>query len=549
MKTDKLATFLRAGLCVAFLRMIVLAVVLTPTMARAAAPEARMVGPGAVALVAISPKAVLASPEFELFPREVLAEWLNQQYGIEPTEIELMTAAFAVPTPAEPPLHLITLRFGAPYNPATVFATQRKNLPSQKIQGRAVWGTRDSRVQCVCFADDRHVMVGSYAMIEAALSEPAGGTGFETWLPALDPGSGLKAVILVDQLRPILGPILAQAPLPPPIADLRRVPSDVSTLLVAIQVNGQGTRLALDIVCNESTQADQTAKTLSQTIAFSREVALQSIQRNFSASPGMGPGADRYAERLLDYLFRRIVITVDKTKVRVRAEVPASVAIAGPAVAMVLPAMNSAREKARLAMVKVNFRQLVVAYMVLADKNGRYVEPASRSNDGKPLLSWRVHLLPYLGQEALYNEFKLDEPWDSDHNRKLISRIPDLYVNPSGPVDERTKGLTHMQAVVGPGTLWNDAKSLKLDAQRDASSDTILFLEADQAVEWTRPEDLSLDPSNPFRGLGRLRNGRVLIGFADGSIRELVLKSIAPEVLSGAFTHSGGEQIAFPSRQ
>ena len=62
------------------------------------------------------------------------------------------------------------------------------------------------------------------------------------------------------------------------------------------------------------------------------------------------------------------------------------------------------------------------------DAHGKKL-PASAIRDraGKPLLSWRVALLPHLGQDALYKQFKLDEPWDSEHNRKLIPRMPAVF--------------------------------------------------------------------------------------------------------------------------
>ena len=53
------------------------------------------------------------------------------------------------------------------------------------------------------------------------------------------------------------------------------------------------------------------------------------------------------------------------------------------------------------------------------------VKPSS-----KPLLSWRVHLLPYIGHEALFRQFKLNEPWDSPSNRALLSQMPDVYITP-----------------------------------------------------------------------------------------------------------------------
>src|SRR5262245_24320060 len=55
-----------------------------------------------------------------------------------------------------------------------------------------------------------------------------------------------------------------------------------------------------------------------------------------------------------------------------------------------------------------------------------------RNNQVRPLLSWRVHLLPYLGEKGLYSEFKLDEPWDSANNIRLLNRMPAVYATPEG---------------------------------------------------------------------------------------------------------------------
>ena len=58
---------------------------------------------------------------------------------------------------------------------------------------------------------------------------------------------------------------------------------------------------------------------------------------------------------------------------------------------------------------------------------------------GKPLLSWRVLILPYLEQDALYKEFHLDEPWDSEHNRALIDRMPATYRCPDAARSRRAR--------------------------------------------------------------------------------------------------------------
>ena len=58
--------------------------------------------------------------------------------------------------------------------------------------------------------------------------------------------------------------------------------------------------------------------------------------------------------------------------------------------------------------------------------------PAARTDEnGQPLLSWRVAILPFIEQQALYEQFHLDEPWDSEHNLKLIDQMPATFTDPS----------------------------------------------------------------------------------------------------------------------
>ena len=73
-------------------------------------------------------------------------------------------------------------------------------------------------------------------------------------------------------------------------------------------------------------------------------------------------------------------------------------------------------------------KQLAIVMQTYSDvNNGRLAPAAVFDKDGKPLLSWRVLMLPYLEQDALYKEFHLDEPWDSDHNKKLLEKMPPLF--------------------------------------------------------------------------------------------------------------------------
>jgi hypothetical protein len=142
--------------------------------------------------------------------------------------------------------------------------------------------------------------------------------------------------------------------------------------------------------------------------------------------------------------------------------------------------------------------------------------PALTSKKGKPLLSWRVALLPYLGQGNLYKEFQLDEPWDSPHNKKLLAKMPKVYAPVRG--NTREPYSTYYQAFVGPGAAFEVGKQMRIPASfPDGTSTTILFAEAGEAVPWTRPADLPYDPKKPMPKLGGLFPDGFHVGMGDGS--------------------------------
>ena len=80
---------------------------------------------------------------------------------------------------------------------------------------------------------------------------------------------------------------------------------------------------------------------------------------------------------------------------------------------------------------------------------GRFPAHANYNESGKPLLSWRVHILPYLEAGHLYEQFHLDEPWDSEHNRQLIAKMPTSYLDPSSPKYTAEMGHTHYLGIKG----------------------------------------------------------------------------------------------------
>ena len=162
------------------------------------------------------------------------------------------------------------------------------------------------------------------------------------------------------------------------------------------------------------------------------------------------------------------------------------------------------------------------------------------AEDGTPLLSWRVELLPYLDETELYREFRRDEPWDSPHNIKLLDRMPETFRNPNVEAGARTVYL----GFAGEGTMFEAGKEIGFGQITDGTSNTILAVEAnpDVAVEWTKPVDLPFDKDNPKKNVGEIRPGVFCVVLCDGSTHSVDV-SVFPEALSNLIRRNDGRRV------
>lgn len=160
--------------------------------------------------------------------------------------------------------------------------------------------------------------------------------------------------------------------------------------------------------------------------------------------------------------------------------------------------------------------------------------------DGQPLYSWRVLILPYIEQDELFKEFHLDEPWDSEHNIKLLERMPKTYAAPGSKKSKLPPNHTVCHAIVGPGTAFEGRGGIAMKDFPDGTSNTLLFVEAGEPVPWTKPENVVFAPGQPMHLKGLFNDG-FRACMADGS-RRFVKNDIAQERLKAAVTRNGGEK-------
>ena len=141
------------------------------------------------------------------------------------------------------------------------------------------------------------------------------------------------------------------------------------------------------------------------------------------------------------------------------------------------------------AVCQNGMRQIQLAMLNYKSSYGQFPEATEIDTSGKPMHSWRVRLLPFLEEQALYDQYDFSQPWDSPTNQKLLDQMPACYRCPCSEETNRT----HYKLVVGPGTL-HDGGERTFKRILDGSSNTISMIEDGQnPVEWTRPADLSIE--------------------------------------------------------
>ncbi len=194
-----------------------------------------------------------------------------------------------------------------------------------------------------------------------------------------------------------------------------------------------------------------------------------------------------------------------------------------------------------------NLRQIVIAIHNFHDVYGKFPPQALTDAAGQRLLSWRVLILPYIGEMELYDAFRLDEPWDSEHNIKLLKKMPQVYA--SGDAAESTAqlrpGVTcYVAPMTAKSIFGRQGPLLRFPDITDGLSNTIMLVECnpENAVPWSKPEDVVIDSANPLVKLNRAGQDYFIIAIADGAIQKLPA-DVAPEFFQALLTINGGEVI------
>ena len=112
-------------------------------------------------------------------------------------------------------------------------------------------------------------------------------------------------------------------------------------------------------------------------------------------------------------------------------------------------------------------------------------------------------------QGVLFDKFKLDEPWDSPHNKELLKYMPLVYQCPSRA--NAQPYTTTYRGFVGHGAMFETGRDIRIADITDGTSNTIAVVEAKEAVAWTKPDDLPFagQADRSLYGAGSSHPGRI----------------------------------------
>lgn len=224
--------------------------------------------------------------------------------------------------------------------------------------------------------------------------------------------------------------------------------------------------------------------------------------------------------------------------------------------ALLIPAVSSAREAARRMQCSNNLKQLGLAMHNYHDVYKRLPAAFVADDDGKPMHSWRVAILPFIEQQMLFDQYNFNEPWDSPNNMRVAEQMPDTFRCPSSE-EAANANLTNYVLVVGdaqknpPDSLFMGNRWMGFRHITDGTANTVMVVETATPVPWTRP-----DADLPFDSMSFQINGGpnsissehpdgALVVMADGSINFL-RDDVDPQTLRLMIQPSDGQTVMLP---
>ncbi|PHS14516.1 MAG: hypothetical protein COA78_05835 [Blastopirellula sp.] len=513
-----------------------------------AKPDFRFITPNSTLVAIAHPGRIAESGNLDALPHEVITAFGIRDLGFNPMDIETITIIVEPPQEAPMPNYAVIVQLSKKIEQGDLFTglgIEFEEL-TDRASGQKLMLAQDPFAPGYTVIDDKTLIIANAEMFSPLLAAmKLEENPNRDAIAKLYQGHDVQAFLQVEPIRDLAKMSLQQLGLPP-IAGLSRVPDELDTVAIQFSILNK-TELSLELIGKDEKAAKHLKQVIEIGLDMAEQMAMIEVNKMLQSDDIVEQAMGQYQTRVTNQLLEALKPTLEGKTVRIahsndgKGAQLGSIAVIGVLVALLLPAVQQAREAARRMSSVNNLKQLAIAMHNYHDTFGKFPGQAITDEDGKPLLSWRVALLPFLEQGNLYDLFKLDEPWDSEHNIKLVKHMPEWLKNPTSTA---APNLTQYLAPIGKGTMWEGGKKLGFRDILDGTSNTIMFLEVNDeaSVIWTKPEDLNIDFDNPLQGLGNAHPGGFQVGICDGSIR-FISKFIDQEIFKLLLQRNDGKVI------
>jgi beta-lactamase regulating signal transducer with metallopeptidase domain len=439
---------------------------------------------------------------------------------------------------------LVVLQFNKATSFEDVAKTGAYPAEAKRVAAVAAAGSTDARQPAYGVVNDKTIVLGSAQIVGKYLGNRRKGQ------PAIAAAAWEKvrmgAIVAALDMELIRDQLRNRTPGGPDelLATLAPLWTDSEYVLSGVIVEGKTVHLRAIATCQDAELAGNVADTVTATTTLVRNM-LRSVREKEQNIPEFARFAIETGEGLLKSA--KVERTESLVVVQTKTDMPKA---GGAAAGGLLNAVTGARAAAQRSVSQNNMKQIMLALHNWADTRGsRFPPPVMLGRDGKGKFphSWRIEILPYIEQDALYREYKFDEPWDSDANKKVMEKMPGIFRHPQD--DPKSTNAAYfvltpeklLEEKVAPNggrsppeggfpTAFSAVNGMSFAQIFDGTSNTIAIVEAKRDIPWTKPEDILFDKEKDPPKLGGFFKDGYNVGICDGSVR-FISHSIDPKTL------------------
>ena len=497
-----------------------------------------------IAVIVLNPAAILSSPSTQLYPHEIAEAWALDNVGLSAKDCQSIKFVAAMPGPAGPMAALV-VKMNSDFSikdlhPQIIGQGEMIDVNGRQciqIAGGALLHQLDSKTAILATADwlDN--------VIKAAEGNPNG--TLANLADETSHAGHFSVLVSIEPVRPIVNGFFRSQidQIPPPFVEFTRIPDLLDAVVISVDLEDSDAGMKLILLATDEDAAKEMQTIVVDGLNLGKMIAMQQAMSDLNGDDPTEEAMREYVQRVGNLAVDRLTPQLSGRRLTLTASPGGGIATQGILAAFLLPAVQSARFAARRVKSMNGMKQIGLA---LHNYHSAYrmlpVKEDGRDDDGKPLLSWRVHILPFVEQQQLYEQFHLDEPWDSEHNIQLLEQMPDVFVHDNVPLPA---GKTIFRAPVGDDYLFKPDAPVRFRDVLDGLSNTIMVYEAnaDHAIEWTKPDEADIDHDNPLEVMGNAGDTfNVLMG--DGAVRAVPM-TIDKETIQALLTRAGREAVDF----